>query len=408
MIEDINKILECIQIGLACVFFVYFSLLLKNKFRVAIGFLAIITFMTAWRCIVHINSSRYCCSYILIAIVALAISFKSQCIGDHKTIAKFLFLFFMSGCLVYNLIKDFSSYRNIYVLNNLEIAKDRLKNKMVFIPSKENERFYAKEKFVYTYEDIEDLLEEYSLFGKNIYCLTHNTNADAIKTSKGKIKVLSHLYTNKSKRKNDSFIVYENSQTDDIKNTFAFSKSKNMIFNGDIEKQQTQDETRKSTSELISAGCDFYTDKNVRLPQNKALLAISDSFNSLNYPKIYSDDKNPIEGKFSLHILNEADTKWTIYMFNAFDSVKGVFSLTVNNLDNYDCILHILRYDYRKDHPGPIISNGSKHSFLIEKNETRTIYIDERETDFKGTQSIFLISGKKINCLIDNVFYIAS
>ncbi len=117
--------------------------LIKKNARIGIMVLTILLFGLIWRNLNTINSSRYYSIFLLVAVSLSAYAIDSLFSLTKQRFTMLLFLFLLSLSLSIHLIKCFSGFRNIYILDlrdNAEAISRKEKKSSFFINSKEFRR----------------------------------------------------------------------------------------------------------------------------------------------------------------------------------------------------------------------------------------------------------------------------
>ena len=342
-------------------------------------------------------SSRYYSLFILVFIYFYSSSFKKNLLC--------LFLFII---LVAIQITDvFMSDRNSYIYDLREIAK-RLqlsKQATVLIQKKEYLRLSHKldrnillESFFNDTATLNEEIKKYTYYDTPVYFLGGLGSKELMSFSNNNYKTeLTVRISSQNKKK--TFFLLSYSNTDDLKNTTNLLSQNEKILNGNIEDVIPANQN-ENIKKWIYQGATFYDNPAIFLPKCSSLLPtwlkISDS-----YPQIYADSKKPIEGNFSLHLILK-NSEYPVFLLNGFKSKPGVLSFKIQSAGRKTSF-SIKKYDY--DQSYKLIDIYPTYRINVSDSDIHQISIEYKQSDFKGRNSVFAISGNESDILIDNISF---
>ena len=411
IINILERICDCVQIPyfILMIFLIVVIGIRHTKTNILI--LIVGGLMILWRLFFIITSSRYCISiiaYLIILSAAVAKNIK------WKTV----FIFgFVALCILFsfNVIKTRSSFRNNYIFDIADLVKayrPAYDETRIFTRFQEFERLNAlsnrrgNNKFFFlvssTYS-LTELINKYSLSGIDVLIIERNIDwKNSIVLHNQDFRAISKHYSGFSKKKWTS-VLRLIPQTIQPFNTSVLKEDNNIIKNGNIEMTLSPASKNKMMKNWLDQGASFYSSNDVRLPEFKELIQGWKTINAFNYPKVYVDADNVINGKYSLHIILPPKNISNIYFSNKVPTVPGKFSFLVRPINKRN-IIEVSRYDFMPGKYG-VTPPLSSYIFNIpaDKDNVYRIEIPLDEKTIKGIESLFYLFGTNVNIIVDDI-----
>ena len=111
------------------------------------------------------------------------------------------------------------------------------------------------------------------------------------------------------------------------------------------------------------------------------------------------DEQHSFEGKYSLHV--KLFEPATIYLMNKVAAHPGKFSFRIKNLKQTK--LSLTRYDYKPD--GKLAYPDFVYYFCLADQSVHSFSVNLKQEDFLGNDSLFLLTGKNSEFLLDSISY---
>ena len=179
MLNIVNQFIRAVNIPYAVLFIFIGILLVYSKRKTFYLFLALIIFMFSWRRLFTISSSRYCATFLIVLFFFATYSIRNY----HFAIPRNITICFVCLILlVFNSIKLFSGFRDVYLLDLADDVRNILFSNStndVFIQMKEINRIgisdtEAKRQFVFetpptSYETLSAFYDTYDYLRKDSY-----------------------------------------------------------------------------------------------------------------------------------------------------------------------------------------------------------------------------------------------
>lgn len=400
--NELNTFINALHIPYF-IFFVgsFILLFLKNK-RLFLFVTCFFFFLLSWRSLYHIQSSRYNAFLVVLCFLFLSFVFqkKSFPFKDYYYPALVIIL-----CVIlpYSVYKLFSPFRNSYIFDIVE-QLDRFNassGSRLFIPSKELMRIGSKFNNSTRYEkSIPSFISEYDLWNGSLCIISIEQGQAAI--LQAPYNLIAQFARNS---KHSSFLrAYEYSPSSLRNFGHAQYSNKSYILNGDIEIKEDAKKKKSLLSALFNRGVSFYDNTDIELPKAQILFSNLDGKIFKDYPEVSIESTDPISGSNSLRVSFGEKSRNYIYLFNRVPSVSGELSFSARKISGNGYIT-IKRFDYSKTkgssyHPG----NSVKH-INFPSNSTYHIELPISKDDYMGETSIFVLYGKSIQILLDDITF---
>ena len=368
-------------------------------------------------------SHRYVCILIVPGIMFASYLFlklyeRLKIVNFHPRI---IVLCLLSICVVIQIVKTFHSdtHKDVIKLKK-EISRIQKNNPgaAFYITRKERKRlggnFYP---FVYILDDtgnndhVSKILEQYRYWGKPVYfVITENHQNSFLSSAELKIPsgtsfdIKNTYYTSKSKKKRLSLYCY----TDNEASSDSFSLNdkdfhNSLIKNGSMEEILNHEDMKKRLRNWIKNGASFYDSDSIELPVHEILLPVWKLMK--DYPQVFLDPKNPIDGQYSLHLrLNYDDS---IYFMQTIPACSGRLSFSIRNCGK-SLFVTLTRYDYSEN--GKISYPDMLYNFYFDDQDIHRITIDVDKNSFLGHKTLFILTnkGQDGDFLIDDIIFTRS
>lgn len=378
-------IFRTISLMIDCLYWPLFICLVLSPFfiktskkRILIVLFGVI--VLAWRFSIVLLSSRYCSFLILCALLSLSLLIK-----EKNPSSRNVFLFLFSIALAVQLIKCFSGFNNLYVLDlsddisHLSLDKQRI----LLVQEKEIERVSSmcpNDCFIDTIEN-----KPVVLGANNVFEITRDISPRS--------KVLGVKKTGKH-ADNKLYIAEKGNEL--LPNEVSVQENKNLIFNGGLETIQEAGQNAL-VNRLIDSGASFYSSDNVKIPFNSILLPLN-YYNG--FPEVFADSSNPISGDYSLNV--RFFDEGMVYFLNRFRPSDGVLSFYIKKISGSSS-LFLERVDY--DESFLNYRYGLPQNIYIFDNNVHYVSLPFLKSDFFGSNTLFYLKGRQINFLLDNICY---
>lgn len=429
MADAVIKTINCLEIPYLVLALVAAAVSFLLSKKICIVFFLSVLIALAWRSFFHITSSRYCSFFLIIVLLFV-------CFFSRTTLRKVHFAGFFclcsivasAGLFTFNIYKLFSPFKNTFIfdiqqtVNHITTAYD---TPIIIIDGKEWDRIRGPEKQEYrqriklnwetNFKEAFEKIREYSLWnGKVFLVLAENSDSffgdpkDDVPSDESMRKIQEFK---KNKNKTKVFSIYSYSpngltQYDPVDGLYHYGDKDNFIKNGNIETIQESSVKRRRLENIISAGIVFYDRDDTVLPENEIILDTwSSDISEATFPKVYADSKNVINGKYSLNVKFEDNSKVQVFLLNKFSSVPGKLRFLIKRLQG-DIMIRISRWDFSNSRGVPV--HDSDYYLNLPDDKTYLVTIPLKETDFTGTdkKSLFYLTGNNVNVLIDDISYI--
>ena len=389
----------------------------RNK-QLSIFLLLLLFLAFIWRYVFSFRidfSSRY-----LLAIHLFLIYFSVYCLlffRKHPS-SKYLLFLVVFALLIYQSFKTFSTFNNIYILD-LRGTVDRIvqadSNASFAIDEKEFNRLAPAKQHSELFNSSKGasylslFLNSYITWGHDLFIISKDINNELIDVQssdnrKFEIKHLSCFKTGKGS-KTISLFLYS-SLNDIAQDIPAENNSKNKISNGSFEIPATPESTKKQFNKWITNGAYFYGLNNILLPRsNNPILPTNwDISTRKNYPVVFLDNSDPIEGQFSLHVIfYKFDSYFPLWLLNRFEAESGDLSFKIKSLDG-NTTLKLTRVDFQKD--GKWFNAPQEYNIYLSDADVHTVLIHVDQDDFIAPLTFFRLLIKDANILLDSVQFI--
>lgn len=410
---------------LAIVVMILFLFLSPKK---VLFFLLSVLVAITWRSFFNITSSRYCSFFLIIIFLFVCFFLRSTLNRFHlsRYFCYFVIAIF-AGLLTYNTYKLFSPFSNFFIFD-IQQAVNHIasssNSSVIVIDGKEWDRIKNPEKR-YSQKQIQlkwetnpqetfEKIREYSLWnGKIFLVLAENSGslfgapAKSLPLNESLRKIQEYK---KNKNKTKVFSIYSYSphglpQYGVNDHHYVYEDVDNLIKNGNIETIQNNSVKRSRLKNLISAGIDYYAPDDTILPENEILLDTwSTDITAESYPKVFADNQNVINGKYSLNIKFEKDSKEPVFFLYKFPSIPGKLRFLAKRIQG-NTSFKICRWDFTNTR-GFTVSDSTYYLNLPD-DKTYIVTIQVRQSEFIGSdkKSLFYIMGNETNLLIDDISY---
>lgn len=400
----LSSILRCIHAQYAVLLVIFAVLSWRKSKNSLFVVLLLACVMATWRIVFVISSSRYCASFIVLSFFAFCYCYKNT-EKNHNVILWLSFLVI----LTINLLETFTSFNNKYIYDLDETMTYNLKRtedtSLVLLQEHEGRRLGRKSARVYTFDQLDDMMNLYSRYGHNILVYGNNIKKNTLEASEfyHNNKQLVSFCSSKNRKKHYS--VFECYLPTNPYHDFKSSNSSktNLINNGNFERLLGIEAAKKKLGKWIAPEDSFYHSVIDKIPIFKTLLPVWNDYIENVSPHTFADDENVISGKYSLNIKYYPNKQTTVYFLNSIKATSGLLCFHVKNLGKPGCIV-LSRNDYIK---GKQTTKPSRATYYISlsDNDLHTICINVEPNTFNGDSYLFHLTGKDINILIDDVSF---
>lgn len=366
----------------------------------------IITFTTRYLITVHL---------LLLIVSSYYISYLFKSI-HLKGLATALVLF----AWFYQTYKTYSSFNNIYIMDIKSIVDQKAEYDDRSTFAIEGKEFFRLKNNTYDriafpiekkLANLEYFIDSYLMWEHPLYIISAIKKDNAVgdlSEKMNQIKTISSFRTNK---KNRRVYVYRYPpspagltrplvrQTED--------NADNLIVNGNFESVESPVVIRRKFRKWIENGFSFYSQDGIKLPEYQFLLPTDwDIKRGSNYPIVFLDEKDSIEGKYSLHIIfNNLNQDYPVCFLNKFKADDGYLEFTVRSIDAKTLFV-LRRVDYESS--GKWINYPIDYYFYISDLSNHTFHIELSKDEFLGPLTMFRIATKNADFLLDNIKFIPS
>ena len=149
MLNITEHAIKCLQVPYFILFVCICIMFFFVKRKVFFVLFALFLFMFSWRLFFNINSSRYCASFLLVLYLGIALLLKHYPLFP---IQKVSIVAIFCGLLLFNSLKLFSAFRDMYQLDLANDVNSILSNESssIFIQEKEMKRIGVADSFLST------------------------------------------------------------------------------------------------------------------------------------------------------------------------------------------------------------------------------------------------------------------
>ena len=367
--------------------------------------------MLLWRCFFTITSSRYCISIIAYLLILSAAAAKNQ---KRKTVFVFGFAALIV-LFIFNVSQSRVSFRNNYIFDIADYImayRPKYDETRIFTRFQEFNRLNVlsggrsnnKSFFLLSSKNlISEVVNQYSLSGIDVLFVERNKDwKDNILLQNQDLRAISKHYSASSRNKWTSVFKLIPQTIRPFK-TSELKEVNNIIKNGNIEIIKSPSNKNKMMKNWLERGASFYSSDDIKLPEFKELIQGWKEINDSNYPKIYVDADNVINGMYSLHIDLPPNNISNIYFSNRVSTVPGKFSFLVRPISKKNIIL-VSRYDFMPGKYG-VTPPFSSYIFNIPKDRdcVYKIEVPLDEKTIEGEESLFYLFGTNVNIVVDDI-----
>ncbi|WP_176013736.1 hypothetical protein [Victivallis sp. Marseille-Q1083] len=421
MIMTLQKITEVLffPISFSCLVGFFFCFYKTKQSLLHICLYTILSFMIIWRGFYGIISERYCCIFLIPCIIigVFALSKLHQLLHRYHFYPNLIIsvLFFL--CIGTQIAKVFHPFPKAFLLDLGKEIEERQINDhgcAWFIYDSEYRRLGgSKYPFVYPLskeqqgeENLSDIFEQYRYWGKAVYfILPEDTDSPFLTEQKlvlpqgTSLKMEIFYFSNREKSKRLTLYQYLPVSLPLVENiTETSGEKENLIENGNMEIMMSSDILRKRLKRWIDDGAVFYDSNSIMLPEYQILLP---TWNTLKeYPEVFADSNCPIEGNYSLHIRFKG--LGAIYLMQKIPACPGVLTFKIKNSEKSSA-LRLFRYDYASD--GKMQYPKQVYNFYISDNQSRIVYLNLKDSDYLGEETLFVLEGNDCDFLLDDVSF---
>ena len=393
------------------------GLFLKKNFKGHLFIVLLFVFTLLWRA-ASAQKIFFSSRYLITLHISLIFSFVYVLLYYTRRFKQGLYLLSIVFFVVlYQTFKSFISYNNIYVQdlrNCIEQLTDACTNNSIAIEEKEYNRLRKdntsciKIDNIKTTRELRSFLESYKTWEHPIYFISR-VNLDSpdseVEGLRKTFLVRKILRFNTNKKLKALFVYSYIPHDDKDKFPKAKLRDENRIINGNFELIEQDSVVKKTFNKWISDGAYFYNLNNIKLPQSQHLLPISWNLKkNMNYPIVYLDNNNPIEGQYSLHVLyNKIGTDYPLFFLNKFKADNGFLLFRLRSF-NANTKIKMIRVDY--DEKGKWINAPMEYYlYMSDLNEHQYILHFEKNV-FLAPLTMFRFIVRDAEFCVDDIRFV--
>ena len=397
----LGKILEVNGIFITIVLLIFLVTGFPRERKTILVFLLVIM-MIGWRIFSPVQSSRYYSFLIFVTLLFFSLYFKKK----HNLLLPAAICLFYLFFQTYKLIHRPKDFYNSDIFQ--WVQREEKRTRPVFFSSS-----YFKQRLI-TLEDSThlffidrftdptffELFYSYYFFSDKLFFITR-PKRDSFDNS--------YLFDEKRLKPEAHFV----SKHTNMANIYSYSKGTPLslspdssphdvihLFDGTNSHVLTSENILAKYGYFIKRGADFFTNKDLRLPEHDILINTWDELSPSNHPLISLENDASDPNKSRLHVVIRK--KGAVYLFKKIPVSSGSLSFRITFSGGINTF-YITHYDYIGNQLFP-----SKQIFLFKicDKEPHDICIPFDRSIFNGDMTMFLISGESLDFYLDNMSFI--